>query len=96
MKQVLKSPNKSTMITDLINNYPQKMQHTIQKGNLERHEVSKIEDRVQCQKCFKYQRPGETFVLVNACYKAFTEEVKKQAEQRISSRFIMRVPGIHH
>ena len=34
-------------------------------------------------------------VLVDACYKAFTEEVKKQAEQRINSRFIMCIVGIH-
>ena len=34
--------------------------HVLQNGNLERHKVSKIEDRAQCQLCFKYQRPGKT------------------------------------
>ena len=34
--------------------------HARQNGNLERREVSKIEDRVRCQICSNYQRPGET------------------------------------
>ena len=65
MKQVLTSPNKSTMINELINNYSHRDSETcaLQNGNLERREVSKIEDRVQCQICFKYQRPGETLYL---------------------------------
>ena len=61
MKQVLKSPNKSTMINDLIKNYSKKHAekvdyfpvshrdsetHALRDGNLERHEVSKTEDRV--------------------------------------------------
>ena len=76
-KQVLNHQDKSTMIADLIKNYAlEKTQkkvvynpvshqdsanHAEQDGNLKRHEVSKIEDRVQCQKCLRYQRPGETF-----------------------------------
>ena len=35
------------------------------------------------------------FVLVVVCYKALPRMSKKQAEQRISSRFIMYVLGIH-
>ena len=34
--------------------------HAEQNGNLERHEVSKIEDRVQCPNCSRYLRFGET------------------------------------
>ena len=61
------------------------------KKTSKRHEVWNIEDRVQCPK-YSRQRPGEHFAVVVVCYKA---SPKKQAEQRISSRFIMYVPGIH-
>ena len=59
-QQDLYYPNKSTMIADLINNYAQTKTehveyypvsrhdseiHAEQNGNMERHEVSKIEDR---------------------------------------------------
>ena len=71
MKQVLKSPNKSTMINDLMMNYLQKdtekvdyylvpqrdsANHVPQNGNSERHDVFKIEDRVQCHTCSKYSK----------------------------------------
>ena len=106
MKQVWKSANKTTMINDLINNYSQKNaqkvdycrvpcpdseNHALQNGNLKRHEVSKIQDRVRCKKIFKYQRPGETFCTCGIVRQGITAEVKKQAEQRISSRFIMNI-----
>ena len=42
--------------------------------------------------CFKYQRPGETCRTCGRILDGITEEVKKQAEQRINSRFIMYVP----
>ena len=102
MKQVLKSPNQSTMINDLINNYSQENtemvdyctvpyedseNHAPQNGHSERHEFFK--DRVLCQICFKYQRPGETFCTCGSILRGITEEVKKQAEQRINSQFIM-------
>ena len=45
--------------------------------------------------CFKYQRQGETFCSCGSIPQGITEEVKKQAEQRINSRLIMYVPGIH-
>ena len=67
--------------------------HALQNGNLERHEVLKIEDRVQCHTGFRYQRPGETFRTCRSILQGITAEVKKQAEQRINSRFIMYVPG---
>ena len=57
--------------------------HALQNGNLERHEVFKIDDRVQCQICFKYQRPGETFCACGCILECINEEVKKQAEQSI-------------
>ena len=60
--------------------------HALQNRHLERHEVSTLEDRVPCQICFKYQRPGETGA----------EEVKEQAGQRINSRFVVYVLGIHN
>ena len=44
--------------------------HAAQIGNLEWHEVSKIEDRVQCHICFQYRRPGQTFFHVVACCNA--------------------------
>ena len=34
--------------------------HAMQNGNLDRHEVLKIEDRVQCHTGFRYQRPDST------------------------------------
>ena len=98
------------LIADLIKNYAQKKtqnvehypvsftdseSHAEQNGNLERHEVSKIEDRVQCRRCLRYQRPGETFCGCGRMLQGITDEVKKQAEQRSSSRYIMYVPGIH-
>ena len=70
--------------------------HAEQNGNLERHEVSKIEERVQCRRCLRYQRPRETFCGCDFCLlQGIIDEVKKQAEQRSSSRYIMYVPGIH-
>ena len=63
MKQVLKSPNKSTMMDDSIKNYarhnPEQVDYSpvsqgesennaLRHSNMERHEVLKIEDRVQC------------------------------------------------
>ena len=65
------------------------MQSKSQNGNLERHEVFKIEDRAQCQTCFKYQILGETFCFCGSSPQSITAEVKKQAGQRINSRFIM-------
>ena len=41
--------------------------HAPQNGNLERHEVFKIDDRVQCQICFKNKDQAKHFVLVDAC-----------------------------
>ena len=64
-------------------------------ATLERHEVLKIEDRVQCRMCFAHQRQGETCCIGGIILQGITEEVKKQAEQRINCRFIMYVPGIH-
>ena len=63
--------------------------HAEENGNLERREVSKIEDRVQCQMCLRHSRPGETFCTSRSLQQGITEEVKKQAEQRTKSRFIM-------
>ena len=62
MKQVLKSANTSTIINELIKNYSQRMlkndynpvpqrdseNHPSPNSSLERPEVLKIEDRVQC------------------------------------------------
>ena len=69
--------------------------HAPQNGELERHEVLNIEDRVQCHTCFKDRRPGEIFCTCGSILEGITAEVKKRAEQRISSRFIIYVPGIH-
>ena len=112
MKQVLASPNKSTMINNLIKNYSQKNAetvgdypashrdaeiHALQNGNLQRPEVSKIEDRVQCQTRVKYQKSRrDFFVLVETCCKALPRRSSSRQKQRINSRFIMYVPGIHN
>ena len=69
--------------------------HALQNRNLERYEVLKIEDRVQCLTCFKYQRPGETFCTSGSILQGITAKVKKQAKQRTNSRFIMYVLGVH-
>ena len=50
-----------------------------ERGNLERQEVSKTEDRVQFQICFKEQRLSETFCTCGNTLSGITEEVKKQA-----------------
>ena len=70
--------------------------HAEHNGNMERHEVSKIEDRVQCRRCPRNSRPGETLCGCGRVLQGITEEVRKQAEQRISSRLIMYVPGMEH
>ena len=60
MKQVLKTPQKYLQ-TNAANVYYYPVSHrdsdisTEQRGNLEWHDVSKIEDRAQCQISFKYQ-----------------------------------------
>ena len=40
-----------------------------------------------CLRCLRYWRPGETFCGCGRVVQGITEEVKKQGEQRISSRF---------
>ena len=102
MKQVLKSPNKSNMINDLIKNLQRKMQQEsitilyhieIQKlmlfktvaWNDMKFSRSKIVFSATCASKIKDQ--SRQFVL--------TEEVKKQAEQRINSRFTMYVLWAH-
>ena len=54
-----------------------------------------MKDRVQCQICFTYQRPGEASCPFGRMVQGITEEVKQLAEERISSRFIMYVLRIH-
>ena len=69
--------------------------HALQNGNLERHEVW-IEDRVQCRRCLRYHRPGETCCGYGRFFAMHHRQgQKKQAEQRISSRYIMYVLSIH-
>ena len=51
--------------------------------------------RIVCNaKKRRYSRPGETFCCCGRMLQGITDEVKKQAEQRIS-RYIMWVSGIH-
>ena len=109
-RQLLNSPNTSMLIADVTKNCAQKKaehveyypvtyndseNHAEEKCNLERHAVSLIEDRVQCPKCLRYWRPGETFCGCGLLLQGITDELKKQAEQRINSRYIMYVPDIH-
>ena len=67
--------------------------HAEQNGNLERHEISKVEGRVQCQRCQRNQRPGGTLCGCSRMLQGIAEEVMMQAEQRISSRHIKYVTG---
>ena len=53
------------------------------KGNVEYHLLSRA-DGVQCPKCLRFQM-----------LQGITEEVKEEAELRISSPYIVYVPGIH-
>ena len=76
-KQILNSPQKSTIIADSIKNYAREKNekvenylvshqdseiHAEQNGSLERHEASKIEDRVSCPKCLGHSEQSETCV----------------------------------
>ena len=109
MKQVLQSPNISTMVNDLIKNYSQTYAaqveyfhashrdsetRALQNGSLERH-AAMIEDHVQYQTCFNCQGEARHFVL----WKRATRHCRggqKQAEQRINSRSIIYVFAIHN
>ena len=68
--------------------------HVGTNGNLE-HEVSKARCRVQCRRCLRSSRQGETYCGCDRMLQDLTDVVQKQAEQRISSRIIMYVPDIH-
>ena len=68
--------------------------HADPNGNLERHEVW-IADRVLCRRCSRYPRACDTFSGCGRMLQGFTDEVRKHAEQRISSRFILYILGSH-
>ena len=64
----------------------------MQHGNLKRHEVFK--DRGSCaipQNAEDTRDQAKHFPAVGRMLQSITEEVKRQAEKRISSRFIMCV-----
>ena len=108
-KQVFNSPNEPMLVADLIKNYSRKQTehveyypvshddsetHAEQNGNLERLEVSKIEDRVQRQTCLDIPETKRNISCgCGRMLHGITEKVKKQAEQRNSSRYMMYVPG---
>ena len=69
--------------------------HAARNGNLERHEVFKIVDRVQCRNWLRHSRPRETYCGCGRMLQGITDEVWKQAEQRISSRFIVYALGFY-
>ena len=58
-----------------------------ESGNSERHEVSKLEDRVQCQICFKNTKDQpKHVVLVVVCYKALPSRSRnKQSNEAVDS-----------
>ena len=104
MKQVLESPNNSTIINDVIENNSQTNAanvdynpvshrdseiHVEQHGNLGRHEVSKIEDRVQCQVCFQYQKTRRDMLDLREC--ATSHYRRGQAASRATNQ-----QSIHH
>ena len=53
------------LIANLIKNHAKQETedeiHAAQTGNLDRHDVFKIEERLQCRRCLKYSKPGETY-----------------------------------
>ena len=55
--------------------------------------VLKIEGCVQRKKVIQISK---TFGTSGSILQGISEEVKKQAEQRINSRFIMYVSGVHN
>ena len=61
-------------------------------GSLERLEVLKTEDRVHCRECLRHSRPSESYDSCGRMLQGITDEVWKEAKQRISSRLIMYVP----
>ena len=98
------------LVADLINNFAQKKTehdedypvshddseiHAERNGNLERHEASKIEDRAQCRRCLEILETRRNLWRQWSYFAGITDKRKKQAEQRISKRFIMYVPGVH-
>ena len=108
-KQILNSTNTSMLIADLIKTYTQKKTEHVEyfllanddsethvgtNANLE-HEVSKARCRVQCRRCLRSSRQGETYCGCDRMLQDLTDVVQKQAERRIRSRNIMYVPDIH-
>ena len=110
MKQVLKSPNKSTVINDSIKNHSHteecrktsitSLAHIeIRKSKLNQTVTwndMKIEDRVRCPRCFKHHTPGETWCTCGSMLQGIAEKIKKEAEQRINSRVIMYAFETHN
>ena len=66
--------------------------HAEQNDNLERHEV--FEDLLQCRRCVRSSRRGETFCGCGRVL-GITDAARKQAEQRIISRLNVCVHGIN-
>ena len=98
-KQVLSAPHKSMLIANFIKNHAMQATGSVEYypmslGNLERPEVLKIEDCVQRRKCLEFSKPGETYCGCGRVLQGTGDKVRKQAEQRISSRFTIYVPGI--
>ena len=76
-KRVWNYPTKSVLIADLINNYVQKKTEHVEYYSVAHNDAEihsgtkrqpgtacsfpKLEDRSQCRRCLRYQRPGETF-----------------------------------
>ena len=65
-------------------------------GNLKRHEDSRIEDRVQCPKCLRYQRPGETFSSCGSYCRASPKRSRGRQRKESAVDLIMCVPDIHY
>ena len=104
---VLNSPNKSMLIADLIKNFAQQKRgnvddpmshndseiHAARRGNLERPEVSKSEDRLRCRRCLSYSRDqAKKFAAVVA-----TRSGRKQSnESAVDSSCTSLVLMIQH
>ena len=110
-KQVFEFSNKSTMLADLIKNYSQeiqkvsntilchiKMQRRMWNKTVTWNDMKFQRSRIvfnAMQKCLRYSRPVETCCDCGRMLQDITEVVKKQAEQRINSRYMMYVLRIH-
>ena len=80
-KQVLESPNKDMLVSTLLYHL-KSWRYMSKKGNLEKHETLKIEDRVQFRGCLEYLTTSETHCICGRIIGRISAAVNNQATQR--------------